>query len=125
VGALDIMGQRRRQHKQLGGIVADASGGGLTQSGSSQDILREATQDAGRDIGLLKMANQEAVTTFLDKAAGYDAAAKAAQKKKKGGILGTIGGVLGGAAGFLVGGPAGAAAGFSIGSGIGNAVGSL
>ena len=125
VGAIDILGMQRRQYKQLGGMVADASGAGLTQSGSSQDIIREGRRDAGMDIGLSKMANQEAVTTFLDKAAGYDAEAKAAEKKKSSGIGGMIGGVIGGVVGAIYGGPAGASAGASVGSGAGNFIGGL
>ena len=126
MGALDVVRQTRAASRQLGSIVADASGSGLTQGGSAIDILRSSAQEAALDVGLTRMGTQQATQTFLDRAAGYEAEAKAAKKKKKGGILGAIGGILGGAAGFILGGgPAGAAAGYSIGSGAGSFIGSL
>ena len=125
--ALEILRQNRETYKVIGGTQADVAGNGAAMSGSSLDILRQSVRDAALDVGLVRMQGQQAVNTWLDRAAGYKADYQAAQKKKSGGILGAIGTVIGGAAGFVFSGfnPMGAVAGAQLGGSLGNTVGSL
>jgi hypothetical protein len=90
----------------------------------AESIGRASTVFAGMDLQNLteRSRSQDRYGDVL--ASGYDMelAQENARRKKKGGLLGTLGAIAGGVGGFFLGGPAGAYVGASAGGALGGSL---
>lgn len=90
----------------------------------AESIGMQAGQFAGMDLQNLtnRASSQNRYGDALASAYDAELAQENAKRKKKGGLLGTLGSIVGGVGGFFLGGPAGAAAGAYAGGALGGSL---